>query len=218
VPGDRDALLHDALLHNVAVPGRVDVLAQILRRWDADDMRSLLALRMLIDDDAERRAWGAAALAQHPDMAAALTGATDAQGDGRATDGRRATDDERTAGDGRATDGRRATGDGRRTGDGRTAGDGRATDGRLATDDERTAGDGRATDGRRATDDERTAGDGRRTDGWRRTGDGRTAGDGRRADGGRATGGRRQEVLELLCAPFTRYTAVSLFDAISMRM
>jgi hypothetical protein len=113
VPGDRDALLHDALLHNVAVPGRVDVLAQILRRWDADDMRSLLALRMLIDDDAERRAWGAAALAQHPDMAAALTGATDAQGDGRATDGRLATDGRRTDGGRRTTNGRLAT-DGRR--------------------------------------------------------------------------------------------------------
>ena len=67
VLGDRDALLTD-----VAAPGHVDDLAQALRNWDADDWLSWLALRMLLDADAERRTWGAVLLAQRPDVAAAL--------------------------------------------------------------------------------------------------------------------------------------------------
>jgi hypothetical protein len=65
--GDRDALLRD-----VAAPGRADALAQALRGWNADDPLPLLALRMLIDADAEWRAWGATLLAQQPDVATAL--------------------------------------------------------------------------------------------------------------------------------------------------
>jgi hypothetical protein len=67
IPGDRDALLRD-----VAAPGRADSLAQTLRGWNADDPLPLLALRMLIGDSEERRAWGISALAQRPDVAAAL--------------------------------------------------------------------------------------------------------------------------------------------------
>ena len=67
VLGDRDALLH-----NVAAPGCGDDLAQALQAWGADDPLLLLALRMLIGDSEERRAWGRSALAQRPDMAAAL--------------------------------------------------------------------------------------------------------------------------------------------------
>jgi len=67
VRGDCDALLRD-----VAAPGRADALAQTLRGWNADDLLPLLALRMLIDDDEARRARGAAILAQQPDMAASL--------------------------------------------------------------------------------------------------------------------------------------------------
>jgi hypothetical protein len=67
VLGDRDALLH-----NVAAPGCGDDLAQALQAWGADDPLLLLALRMLIGDSEERRAWGTSALAQRPDVAAAL--------------------------------------------------------------------------------------------------------------------------------------------------
>jgi hypothetical protein len=67
VLGDLDALLRD-----VAAPGRVDDLAQALQDWGADDPLPLLALRMLIGDSEERRAWGISALAQRPDVAAAL--------------------------------------------------------------------------------------------------------------------------------------------------
>jgi hypothetical protein len=67
VLGDRDALLH-----NVAAPGCGDDLAQALQAWGADDPLPLLALRMLIGDSEERRAWGISALAQRPDVAAAL--------------------------------------------------------------------------------------------------------------------------------------------------
>jgi hypothetical protein len=67
VLGDRDALLH-----NVAAPGCGDDLAQALQAWGADDPLLLLALRMLIGDSEERRAWGISALAQRPDVAAAL--------------------------------------------------------------------------------------------------------------------------------------------------
>jgi hypothetical protein len=68
VIGDRDALLHD-----VAVPDGADMLAQTLRdRVGEDNPLPWLALRMLIDDDAERRTRGAAILAQRPDVAAAL--------------------------------------------------------------------------------------------------------------------------------------------------
>jgi hypothetical protein len=67
VLGDRDALLH-----NVAAPGRVDDLAQALQDWGADAPLPLLALRMLIGDSEERRAWGISALARRPDVAAAL--------------------------------------------------------------------------------------------------------------------------------------------------
>jgi hypothetical protein len=66
--GDRDALLRD-----VAAPGHADALAQALRdRVGEDNQLPWLALRMLIDDDAERRTRGAAILAQRPDVAAAL--------------------------------------------------------------------------------------------------------------------------------------------------
>jgi hypothetical protein len=67
VLGDRNAILTAA-----AAPGRVDDLAQALRNWDADVPLPWLALRMLIDDDAERREQGMAILAQQPDRAAAL--------------------------------------------------------------------------------------------------------------------------------------------------
>jgi len=68
VLGDRDALLHD-----VAGPDGADMLAQTLRDWVGEDNPlPWLALRMLIDDDAERRTRGAAILAQRPDVAAAL--------------------------------------------------------------------------------------------------------------------------------------------------
>jgi len=68
VIGDRDALLHD-----VAGPDGADMLAQALRDWVGEDNPlPWLALRMLIDDDAERRTRGAAILAQRPDVAAAL--------------------------------------------------------------------------------------------------------------------------------------------------
>jgi len=67
VLGDLDALLRD-----VAAPGRVDDLAQALQDWGADAPLPLLALRMLIGDSEERRARGAALLARRPDAAAAL--------------------------------------------------------------------------------------------------------------------------------------------------
>jgi len=67
VRGDRDALLTA-----VATPGHADALAQRLQAWEADDPPSLLALRMLIDNDEARRARGTAILAQHPNMAALL--------------------------------------------------------------------------------------------------------------------------------------------------
>ena len=65
VLGDRDALLAD-----VAAPERAGDLAQALRA--ENNPLPLLALRMLIDADAERRAWGATLLAQQPDVATAL--------------------------------------------------------------------------------------------------------------------------------------------------
>jgi hypothetical protein len=67
VLGDRDALLRE-----VAAPGHTDALAQRLQAWEADDPLSLLALRMLIDNDEARRARGAALLARRPNMAASL--------------------------------------------------------------------------------------------------------------------------------------------------
>ena len=70
----RSAILGDgdALLTDVAAPGRADALAQTLQAWNADDPLALLALRMLIENDEARRARGAAILAQQPDMAASL--------------------------------------------------------------------------------------------------------------------------------------------------
>jgi len=65
VLGDRDALLAD-----VATPERADDLAQALRA--ENNPLPLLALRMLIDADAERREQGMTILAQQPDRAAAL--------------------------------------------------------------------------------------------------------------------------------------------------
>jgi hypothetical protein len=62
----------DALLTDVAAPGRADALAQALRGWNADDPLPLLALRMLVDDDENRRARGTAILAQQPDLASSL--------------------------------------------------------------------------------------------------------------------------------------------------
>ena len=64
--------LGNTFIRNVAAPERADALVQTLRAWDADTLRLLLALRMLIDDDEVRRAWGAAMLAQRPDAAASL--------------------------------------------------------------------------------------------------------------------------------------------------
>jgi hypothetical protein len=54
VRGDCDALLTD-----VAAPGRADDLAQALRGWNANDPPALSALRLLIDDnpDGTARAW-----------------------------------------------------------------------------------------------------------------------------------------------------------------
>jgi len=62
----------DVLLTNVAAPERADDLAQALQAWDANAPHPLLALRLLIDADEERRARGVAALAKHPDLAASL--------------------------------------------------------------------------------------------------------------------------------------------------
>jgi len=62
----------DALLTDVAAPGRADALAQALRGWNANDPLPLLALHMLRADDEARRAQGAALLAQQPDLAALL--------------------------------------------------------------------------------------------------------------------------------------------------
>jgi hypothetical protein len=67
IPGDCDALLRD-----VAAPERADALVQALRGWNVDDPLPLLALRMLIDDNPDRRARGAALLARRPDVAAAI--------------------------------------------------------------------------------------------------------------------------------------------------
>ena len=67
IPGDGDALLRD-----IAAPGRPHALARALRGWNTDDPLPLLALHMLVDDDENRRARGAAILAQQPDMAASL--------------------------------------------------------------------------------------------------------------------------------------------------
>ena len=67
VPGDRDTLLH-----GVAAPERANDLAFVLRAWNVDDPPVLLALRMLIDDDARRQERGVAILAQQPDLASAL--------------------------------------------------------------------------------------------------------------------------------------------------
>jgi hypothetical protein len=53
VLGDLDALLRD-----VAAPGRGDDLAQALQDWGADDPLPLLALRMLIGDSEERAGVG----------------------------------------------------------------------------------------------------------------------------------------------------------------
>jgi hypothetical protein len=68
----RHAVLGDenALLADVAAPERADDLAQALRA--ENNPLPLLALRMLIDDDAERREQGMTILAQQPDRAAAL--------------------------------------------------------------------------------------------------------------------------------------------------
>jgi hypothetical protein len=65
----------DALAANAAAERQADALAQTLRKWVGnDDVLPLppLALRMLIDDDEVRRAWGAALLAQRPDVAVSL--------------------------------------------------------------------------------------------------------------------------------------------------
>jgi hypothetical protein len=62
----------DALLRKIAVPGHADALAKMLQNWKANDSLTLLALRMLGDDDKNRRARGPAILAQQPDMAASL--------------------------------------------------------------------------------------------------------------------------------------------------
>ena len=65
--------LGNTLIRNVAAPEYANALAQTLREWTSDDvLRALLALRMLIDADPDRQAWGAALLAQHPDLAGAL--------------------------------------------------------------------------------------------------------------------------------------------------
>jgi len=68
----RHAVLGDenALLADVAAPERAGDLAQALRA--EDNPLPWLALRMLIDADAEWRAWGATLLAQQPDVATAL--------------------------------------------------------------------------------------------------------------------------------------------------
>jgi len=62
----------DALAANAAAEGQEATLRQTLQRWGTDDLPPLLALCMLIDDDAERREQGMAILAQQPDRAAAL--------------------------------------------------------------------------------------------------------------------------------------------------
>jgi GNAT superfamily N-acetyltransferase len=65
--GDRDTLIH-----GVAALERANDLAYVLRAWNEDDPTVLLALRLLIDDDARRQGRGVAILAQQPDMAASL--------------------------------------------------------------------------------------------------------------------------------------------------
>jgi len=68
VPGDRYALASAA-----AAPGGADALMQTLRAWEEDNNPlPLLALRMLIDDNPDRRAQGVAVLAQQPDLAVSL--------------------------------------------------------------------------------------------------------------------------------------------------
>jgi hypothetical protein len=61
--GDRGALIA------AAAPERADDLAQAQQVWSTDN---LLALRLLINADAERRTRGAAILAQQPDLAVSL--------------------------------------------------------------------------------------------------------------------------------------------------
>jgi hypothetical protein len=68
VHGDRYALASAA-----AAPGGADALMQTLRAWEEDNNPlPLLALRMLIDDNPDRRAQGVAVLAQQPDLAVSL--------------------------------------------------------------------------------------------------------------------------------------------------
>jgi hypothetical protein len=68
VLGDRYALASAA-----AAPGGADALMQTLRAWEEDNNPlPLLALRMLIDDDARRQERGVAILAQQPDLAVSL--------------------------------------------------------------------------------------------------------------------------------------------------
>jgi hypothetical protein len=62
----------DTLAASAAAEGQTDILAQTLRNWDADNVLPLLALGMLIEENEFVRDWGAATLARHPDMAAAL--------------------------------------------------------------------------------------------------------------------------------------------------
>ncbi len=62
----------DALLTDIAAPGRADALAQALRGWDANDPLALLALHILRAGDEEQRMQRAAALVRHPDVASLL--------------------------------------------------------------------------------------------------------------------------------------------------
>jgi len=62
----------DALLADIAAPGCAEALARTLRDGNADDPLPLLALRMLIDNNPDWRAWGISALARHPDLMPSL--------------------------------------------------------------------------------------------------------------------------------------------------
>jgi len=62
----------DALASAAATPEHANALAQALRDWGADDPLPLLALRMLINNNAKRQARGVALLARQTGRAAAL--------------------------------------------------------------------------------------------------------------------------------------------------
>ena len=63
---------HEALLNAAAAPGCTKTLAQMLWSGEANNSLAPLALRMLIDNDPDRRTHGVVLLAQQPNLAATL--------------------------------------------------------------------------------------------------------------------------------------------------